>query len=378
MNELLQFLLRVLWFLAVLGSMFKAFSMGRLLLSINADKEMKLPKSISNRIYGLIVILGLIISADLSINGLTLRSYILLIIAVFFGLFSISDFFNRQFLYNITVIFPLSAFLGHWTGLLAAQVESPAYLELAIITIPFILPYTQYKLIFRKEKLAEYISEYIQYIQNQSFQTQEIKKFTNQLKEFIHLYREYLSSSSELKSLEKNLYLKVLLQPKKTSIFNNKKYDELKRKIKIFDILLSAYTEISSVLSGVLSGGTFVGSSGEESILIAIGHFNDYLFYPHKKHSKFNIYSEFTKGKSTILERLCVNYYLMFYLTYVSNSDNYPTYLENCRKCLQRRKLAFNERRKFIPATESHKKFIEKPIDKLDDIENKIKEENKN
>ncbi len=380
MNELLQFLLQALWFLAVMGSMFKAVSMGILLSSINADKEMKLPKNIRNRIYGLIVILGLVIPADLAINGLTLRSYILLIIAVFFGLFIISDFFIRQFLYNITVISPLFAFLGYWTGLLAAKVSSPAYLELAILMIPFILPYTQYKLIFRKEKLAEYINEYMQYLQNQSFQTKEINKFAKQLKDFMHLYQEYLSSSSELKNLEKKLYLKVSLQPKKTGIFNNKTYDEIKRGFRIFYILTEAYTEILSVLTS----GIAIGSSDEESILMAIGRFNDHLFHPHKKHSELKIYIEFTKGKCMILERLWRIYYLMFYLTYVSNSDSYPNYLENLIKCLYRVKMAWEERIKFSPSGKYNKNLIEKFIDNLEDtenfedMENKRKEENKN
>ena len=79
-----------------------------------------------------------------------------------------------------------------------------------------------------------------------------------------------------------------------------------------------------------------------------------------------------------ILERLRRNYELMFYLTYVANSDSYPNYLEKLRKCFYRLKLALNERSKFSPVNEYYKKSIEKVIDNFEDIENKIKEENKN
>jgi len=260
--------------------MFKVGNMMGHIYSINADNEIKLPSNIRNKILGFITFIGLIIGVELAIHKLTLLAYILIIIAVFLILILVSDFFQNRLMYTLLVIFPVFGFLGHWTGILASETSSPFYLELLVITIPFVLPYVQYRFIFRKEKLANYISQYISFVQKQKFQNKELTKFSNQLIDFIETYKVYLESKNELKNLEDRLYLKVSREPRKTKIFKNKSYYEIKNRFKFGEKFVSFFSEALSLLGG----GNAIAGSDEESIVKSIGHFNDYLVNPGKKH----------------------------------------------------------------------------------------------
>lgn len=370
MNSFLQFI----WWVIFLGPMFKVGYMMKHIYSINADSKIKLENNVKNKILGFITFIGLVIGVELAIHKLTLLAYILIIIAVFLILILVSDFFQNRLIYTILIIFPVFGFLGHWTGVLASETKSPFYLELLVITIPFVLPYVQYRLIFRKEKLASYINQYIDFVQKQKFQNKELDKFFNELVEFVDTYKIYLESKTELKNLENGLYLKVIREPRKTKIFKNKSYYEIKNRFKIGENLTSFVSETLSLLGG----GNAIAGSDEESIVKSIGHFNDYLFNSNKKHLLRMSYLEFTKGKCNIIDKIWRNYYLMFYLTYVSNSKDYSKYFSNLKKYVAKSSKSWNERNNFSPLTDSQKTSIKEFEERIKKIEAEIIEEVKN
>lgn len=198
--------------------------------------------------------------------------------------------------------------------------------------------------------------------------------FTNQLIEFIDTHEAYLESKNELKNLEDGLYLKVQREPRKTKIFKNKSYYEIKNRFKIGEKLTSFISEALSLLGG----GNAIAGSDEESIVKSIGHFNDYLFKPDKKYLFRMSYLEFTKGKCNIIDKIWKNYYLMFYLTYVSNTNSYPKYFSNFKKYVSKSSKAWNERNNFSPLTDSQKANIKKFEQRVEKIEMEINDETKN
>ena len=67
----------------------------------------------------------------------------------------------------------------------------------------------------------------------------------------------------------------------------------------------------------------------------------------------------------------------MFYLTYISDSKDYPKYFSNFKKCVAKSSKSWNERNNFSPLTDSQKDSIKKFEEKVKKIEIEIIEETK-
>lgn len=358
----------------MLGPMFKTGNMLAFAFSINAEKELELPSKIKKRIERLIVLFIFVISIYLYIYGINLLFYFLTMITTYLVLFLNLNYLKNKILYYFAFIFLIMALLGHLTGIVAFEASINPYLDMIMLAIIFLLPYIQYKIVFTDETFDGFVEDYIDFLNAQVLESEYIDEMKRELDEFESSNSLYVESIDLLKNTEKRLLLKTKLDKNKTKIekkddlsfykekkyklFLDAEYNKLKRRIAFEERKI----EISSELLSFLSGGIAIAGSPKESIIKGIWHFNRFI-EAHKEKDFNNYMQEFTKANLGILLEIKNNYLLILYLKFWSNSPDLQNFLNIYKKCIDRKKGAWEKRDKYTPLSDLLKKKIENQIE---------------